>query len=255
MKWSTVKNLMLGLLIVMNIFMLTTLLVKRSNSETIPPLAREATVDAMKNSGITCSDTLIPKKYITIKELKGAFPTAIELSRMFFGEQLAFQTEDRTLIATRNGAELLVGDQDFSYKSGKNGVDAGEKELRNALDELGFEMKNAVYDSSTGCFEGRYNGKPIFGMYIKASLDAQGDIAQITACWPRLYAGSGDYSGVSIMNCLPNILERLSGKGEVKSIDAGYSFSKIGNTETLTFQPSWRFVMENGETEVFAWRE
>lgn len=255
MKWPTVKNLMLGLLLVMNLFMLSTLLVKRFNSEMIPPLAREATVDAMENSGIICADSLIPEKYLTIKGLKGAFPTAIELSRMFFGEQLAFQTEDRTLIATRDGAELVVGDQDFSYKSGKPGVDAGEKELRRALDRLGLDVKNAAYDSVTGRFEGRYDGKPVFGMYIKASLDAQGSIARIDACWPRLYAGGGNYSGVSIMNCLPGILDRLSDKGEVKAIEAGYSFAKTENTDTLAFQPSWRFTMEKGGTEVFPWAE
>ena len=50
MKWSSVKTILLSMLIVMNIFVISALMVRRLSSEHIPPVAISAAVDALESS-------------------------------------------------------------------------------------------------------------------------------------------------------------------------------------------------------------
>ncbi len=251
MRWSLVKNLLLGLLLVMNLYMLGVSFAKRLSSEKIPPLVAASAVEALENSGISCDPGLFPDRYLTVRTFNVSFPTPMELSRMFFGEQLAFQTEERTLIARQDGAELRVEDEGFSYSSGEAASSANEKQLRRALKELGLDMSRARYarDGSFACY---FDGRPVFGMYIRASLDADGQLARVEARWP-LKGYTGDRrSGVSIIDFIPDILSRFPEGGTVTGLEAGYLAVRNENTDIYSFVPAWRITMEDGKTEVFS---
>ena len=251
MKWSTVKNMMLVLLIVMNVFILGSAVAKRLSSERIPPLVNTAAIQALENSDIIYERDLLPEKYLTMRTFTGRFPTAMELSRMFFGEQLAFQTEERTLIARQDGAELRVEDEYFSYSSGLKAVDSEEKELRKALSQLGLDMSHAVFGGGEWQFNYMYGNRPVFGMYIRASLTEDGQIAQLEASWPTAVSPSARRTGISIIGCIPDILERFTDGGAVTGLEAGYSSVRNENTDFYSFEPSWRITMENGDSEIF----
>ncbi|MGN1098643.1 MAG: hypothetical protein ACI4SS_07090 [Clostridia bacterium] len=250
MKWSTVKNLILGLLIVMNVFVMSIMLVKRYSSEKIPPLVLAASAEAMESSGISCESGLLPDRYMSLKRLKADFLSAAELSRMFFGGQLAFQTDQRTLIARKDGAELRVEEFGFSYSDGRTAAEATEKELRRALKELGLDMRYAEYDENSGVFLCYYNDMRIFDMYIRASIGEDGTISSIEACWPEIRPAGGTDTGVSVISCLPSIIETFSG-GTVKSIETGYTLVKSENTDSYLFSPAWRVTMEDGRSADF----
>lgn len=251
MKWSTVKNMMLVLLIVMNVFMIGSMLAKRLNSEKIPPLVNTAAVQALQNSGIDCDKELLPKNYLTVRTFTGSFPTAMELSRMFYGEQLAFQTEGRTLIARQDGSELRVEDEYFSYNSGLTAVDCEEKELRQALSQLGLDMSHAVFGGGERQFDYIYDNRPVFGMYIRAFLTEDGQIAKLEAVWPKINSSAARRSGISIISCIPDLLDRFPDGGTVTGLEAGYSPVKNENTDVYSFEPSWRISMKNGDSEIF----
>lgn len=250
MKWSIVKNLMLGLLIVMNMFMIGSMLLQRFNNEKIPPLVSAAAVDALSNNGIECDPGLLPDSYLTVRTFSGSFPTATELSRMFFGEELAFQTEERTLIARKGEAELRVERESFSYNGGGLPVQAGEKALRKALKELELDMSRARYIGN-GEFSCVYDGRPVFGMYLRASLDADGNIAGIEARWPSVGYASGRQTGISIIDRIPEVISRFPRGGTIVELEAGYSAVHNESTGVYSFEPSWRMTMKDGTSEIF----
>lgn len=249
MKWTSVKNMMLGLLIVMNVFMTGVVLVRRYSSERIPPSVRTAAAEALENGGVSCPAELLPEKYITARSVRAEFTSAAELSRIFFGEQLAFQTEGRTLIARKDGAELWVEEKVFRYSDSRAAVPSSERELRRALKKLGFDMRRAGYDRESGSFYRAVDGIPVFDMYLRASLGEDGTVCSVEACWPRVSCGAASEAGISVISCLPSIGEAFSGR--VKAIETGYSLVKNENTASFSLEPSWRVTMENGDGAVF----
>ena len=251
MKWPIVKNMMLVLLIVMNVFILGSVLAKRLSSERIPPLVNTAAIQALENSGIVCERSLLPEKYLTMRTFTGRFPTAMELSRMFFGKQLAFQTEERTLIARQGDAELRVEDEYFCYDSGLPAVDCDEDELRRALKKLGLDMSHAVFGGGEWQFDYMYDNRPVFGMYIRAFLTEDGQIAKVEARWPTAISSSARRTGISIIGCIPDILERFPDGDTVIGLEPGYSAVRNENTDVYSFEPSWRITMEKGDSEIF----
>ncbi len=251
MRWSTVKNLMLGLLISMNIFMIGASVLKRVNSERIPPLVAAAAVDALNNNGIDCDPSLLPDRYLTVRTFSGEFPTAIKLSRMFFGEELAFQTEGRTLIARQNGAELRAEDTRFTFTGPGEPVNADEKALRRAMKNLGLDMSRAEY-AGNGEFVFVWDGKPVFGMYLHASLSEDGSAAFVEASWPDVSFADRRRAGISIIDHIPEMLELFPGGGRIEALEAGYTPVRDDNTETYSFEPAWRVTMDDGRSEIIS---
>lgn len=251
MKWASVKNILLGMLVIMNAFVIGALTIKRISSEEIPPVITTAAVEALESSGILCNDALLPNKYITAKRLNVSFKSPAELSRMFFGSQLAFQTDGRTLIARRDGAELIIKDETFSYSTGAEPAEATEKQLRKALRQMGLNMKNGVYSSEYNIFCCYYDNIPIFGMYIRAYLDSDGELCSIEARWPELSSQGISDTGITVINYLPYFGEAFPGGGTVESIRFGYYLSQNTATGQYELSPAWKVTMEDGRRHVF----
>ncbi len=251
MKWSSVKTMLLALLIVMNGFVLGVLAVKRADSEKIPPVVRSAALEALENNGIICGEGLLPEKYLTMRSFSGSYPTATELSRMFFGEQLAFHTENRTLIARNGGAELRIEGERFSYKATGEAVPADEKALRKVLRGLGFDLGRARYMAERGEFRLYYENRPVFGAYIKASLDRGGNLVSVEAMWPVVDFSERRLTGISIIGCIPEMLDKFPPGTTLTGIEAGYRPVKDEDTGVYTFEPAWRITAEGGLEEIF----
>lgn len=250
MKWTSIKNILLGILIVMNVFLIGTLTYKRINGEKIPPVVLTAAVEVLENGGISCDRVLLPDKYISAEKFSAGFFSPAALSRMFFGSQQAFQTDGRALIARKDGAELIVEDELFIYRSGTESVNSTEEQLRSALKALGLNMKNGAYSPEHGIFCCYSGSSPLFGMYIRASLDSNGDICFIEARWPQFYSPSTPEGGITVISHLPQIGE-IFGKGTVQRIRFGYSLSRDASTGRYEFVPAWRVTLTDGRSHVF----
>ncbi len=252
MKWSSVKNILLGMLIAINLFLISTLTYKQIKTENIPPEVISAAVEVLENSGITCDEALLPQKYMTAKSLSVSFNSPAELSHMFFGSQLAFQTDGRRLIARSGEAELIIEDEAFSYSAGTVPSKATEKQLRRALKALGLNMKNGVYSEKYNIFCCYWDGIPLFGMYVRAELDADGELCSVEARWPEIYSDGGSASGLTVMSCLPYFGKAFGGSGAVERIRFGYSLSKNAAADIYTLSPAWKVTMTDGRRLVFA---
>lgn len=250
MNWSKVKNILLGMLIAMNVFLGGELIYKRISTETIPPVVWSAATLALENSGITCDSSLIPKKYLTAPGLNAKFLSPMELSKIFFGSQLAFQTDGSTLTAVGDGASLTVDGESFSYSTGKKETEASEKELRRALEKAGIEMRGGKYSSEYGIFLLYYDKRPLFGMYIRAALDENGNLCRAEGRWPEITSVSAAETGLSVISRFPALGNELTGGGEIESIRFGYDITKDVVSENYVFVPAWQVKMTDGRKAV-----
>lgn len=251
MKWPSVKNILLGMLIVMNLFVLGELVYKRFTSEKIPPVILAAAADALENSGISCDSAILPDKYVSAGELSASFFTPDELSRMFFGSQLAFQTDGRALIAHSGSAELTVEDASFVYKTGAEPAEADEAQLRSALEALGINMKHSRYSAKYNVFCYYIDNAPLFGAYIRAEADSSGRLCTVEACWPKSCRSVSGKTGVTVINHLPYFGEVFEGGGTVERIRFGYALSRDYSTGRYKLSPAWKVTMRDGRRHVF----
>lgn len=251
MNWTYIKNILLGMLIVMNVFIISALVFKRVTTENIPPLVSAAAELALENSGISCDSSLIPQKYLTAPRLEAAFPSPMELSLRFFGSQLAFQSDETSLTAHSDKAVLSVSNEYFSYKSGEAAVPAEEKQLRLALKKAGFDLSKGVYSSKYNMFVPYYNNRPLFGMYLTAQLDKDGNICSVQGKWPDITSVSAAETGLSIISRLPDIGNEFNGGGEIEDIRFGYVLTEESTSNAYVFIPAWRVSMADGRSKVF----
>lgn len=251
MKWSSVKNILLGMLIVMNAFVICSLLIRRMNTENIPPVVLSAAVDTFGREGISCDEALLTARYITAEKPTVRFYTPTELSKMFFASQRPFQSDGTALVTRSGSAELTVDGETFAYKSGGQSVPATEKELRRALKKLGLDMAGAKYSSEQNLFCRYQGGHPLFGIYIRAELDGDGSITAVEARWPRISPSGDRETGINIISLLPDIGEAFPGGGTVKRVRFGYSLARRGGTDVYELQPAWRVTLEDGRSRIF----
>lgn len=251
MNWYKVKNILLFILITMNIFVISALTVKRITTENIPPVVSAAGMLALNNSGITCDSSLIPDKYLSAPRLEAAFPSPMGLSLRFFGSQLAFQSDNEGLTAQNEKGILVVKDEFFSYKTENGACEFGEKRLRRALEDAGFNMSKGLYSEKYNTFVFYYDNRPLFDMYIYAALDKNGELCVAEGKWPDRVRPLGSETGLSVISHLPEAGNEFGAGGTIESIRFGYSLLKESDSGGSTFIPAWKVKMKDGRSKVF----
>ncbi len=250
MKWSSVKNIMLGMLIVMNVFLLGSLIWKQVSGAKISPVIIAAADEALKKSGIEGGE-LISRSYESSAVLEAEFFSPAELSRMFFGEQLAFQTDGQRLIARKDGAELVIDDVSFYYSSALSPADVGEDGLRKALSALGLDMRSGSYSEANNIFCLYRDRLPLFGMYIRASLASDGSLCSVEACWPKTLSEAEQLGNLTLISHLPRFSSVFRDGGEIGRIRFGRALSRDTSSDRYEFVPAWRVTLTDGRSAVF----
>ena len=248
MKWSTIKNIMVGFLIFMNLFMLAIIIVTTINKTYIPQNVIDSALSVIRKSGFEISEDIFPNKYYTRPSYNAQFYSASDLSELFFEKQIAFRTVGESLVGMNEDAVLTVNDNYFSYDSGKEELgNSSPKELKRALEEVGFDMTGAVYDQKTKHFYKIYDKANLFNMYLEAKLDNNGEVCFVKAQWPKSLV-EGERSTVSFIESSAKLKEIFPDGGTIKDIELGYSLHSLGGDNYLFF-PSWR-VNVNGKLKI-----
>ena len=123
----------------MNILLIGIVSVSTFKERNIPDDAIEAGITLLEKNGFSCEKDIFPKTYENLPSLSAEFYSATELSEMFFGTQIAFKTQDGSLIGTLDGATLTVTDNYFLYETEKNPVKASDLSLLKELKKLGLD--------------------------------------------------------------------------------------------------------------------
>ena len=244
MKWTNIKSIMVGFLIVMNLFMLGTIAVTTKQQSIVPEEVIDSAISVMKESGFEIGKDIFPKSYVALPSYNTQFYSASDLSELFFGKQVAFRTKDKSLVATEGSAVLTVNNNHFLYGSGSTAVSSGSAySLVKTLKKKGFDMKGAVYDKEAGYFYRMYNGVNLFNMFIEVSLDSDGEICYMKAQWPKKLV-SGERKRISFIESMQKLNPAFPAGGKIKNIELGYSLKSAGG-EKFTFTPSWRVQVDD----------
>jgi len=242
MNWSKIKTIIIYFLLGMNAFLLVCMAFFTYSENVVPKNVLTASVTLLQNSGFEIQEDVLPGSYVTLPKLNTSFYSPSDLSDIFFKKQLPFRTKDDSLIASENGAELTVSRNTFSYKSKNPAVKASPGKIKRKLKKAGINMSGAVYDESTGFFYRMYKGHNLFNMYIKASLDEDGNISEAVAQWPgSLSPQSG--KRFSFTKHIPTLSD-YEVRGEITKIECGYELKALGG-EKYVFTPSWRVAIDD----------
>lgn len=244
MKWSNIKNIMVGFLIIMNLFMLAIIAVTTMQQSFIPERVVNAAISVLRESGFEIEDDTFPSSYYTLPSYNAQFYSASDLSELFFGKQVAFRTEENSLVAVEGAAVLTVNDNHFYYESGRTASETKSSSvLRRAVKKLGIDMKGAVYDEKTGYFYRMYNDTNLFNMSLEVKLDNDGEICFIKALWPKKLT-TGERRKISFVESTMKLKEEFPDGGKIKNIELGYSLRSVGG-EKFYFTPAWRVKVNN----------
>ncbi len=248
MKWSNIKNIMVGFLIFMNIFMLAIIVTTTLKKTNIPQSVVDSSLSVIRKSGFEISEDIFPKKYYTRPTYNAQFYSASDLSELFFGKQIPFRTVGDNLVGTNDDAVLTVNDNYFSYDTLEEADESiSAKELKKDLEKIGFDMTGAVYDEKTKVFYKMYDDANLFNMYLEAEFDKDGKVCFVKAQWPKELTERERVTISFTENCA-KLKEFFPDGGTVKDIELGYSLRSLGRDNYL-FSPAWR-VNVNGEPKI-----
>lgn len=244
MNWNKIKSIMIYCLIAMNLFMAAFIVWTNYRDTHIPDKVIEASLDILRRDGFECDKKLVPTASYELPVLNTSFYSPDELSEIFFGKQMPFKTDNESLVATDGISTLTVTDTYFSYKSSaKPSCSYSKRGLKKALSKVGLNMDGAVYDEKEHCFYRMYKGVNLFNMYIRAELDSDGNLCNISAQWPtRLIPG--DSSKLSFVTSVTKVKDAFPDGGKISLIEKGYTLTSPGNNN-YCFIPSWRVKAGN----------
>lgn len=243
MKWSKIKSMMVCFLIAMNLFMLAIIAVTTKQQSTIPKKVVDAAVSVLNKSGFEFDSELFPATYYTLPSYNAYFYSASDLSELFFGKQVPFRTEGNSLVATQGKAVLTVNNNNFLYISGYDAVESRSDKVQNALENMGIDMKGAVYDKKASCFYRMYNNTNLFNMSLEARLDSDGEICYVKAQWPKTLTPL-ERKKLSFIENAMKLKEVFPLGGTITKIELGYSLRQMSG-EKFLFTPAWRVMVDD----------
>ncbi len=248
MNWSKIKSIMIFFLVAMNLFIAAFIAFTTYRNSAVPDKVIEASVKILKRDGFSCDKKIIPKASYVLPVLDTTFYSASDLSKMFFGKQVPFRTEENSLVADYNDSTLTVSDNHFVFKTG-NSPDTSHSasKIKSVLKDTGLNMDGAVYDEKERCFYRMYKGTNLFNMYIKAELDSSGNICEISAMWPGKLI-IREEKELTFVTSVTKLKDIFPDGGTITLIEKGYSLKPLGNEKYL-FTPAWR-VKVDGELKI-----
>ena len=247
MKWSKIKSIMVYFLLAINIFMLIFIAFDSHQKTVIPEDVIDSAFKVLTDSGFRYEKSDFPDSYCYISPLDVSFYSASDLSDLFFGKQVPFRTQDNSLVATHEGAQLTVYSNYFTYTT-KNDISyTSPKKLESTLNSLGIDTEGIVYDEKNDCFFKMYKNANLFNMYIKINLDSNGEICQMAAQWPKKITPK-ERLKVSFIHSIIKLKEAFPSGGNIEKIELGYSLQPLGG-EKYKFAPVWR-VCVDGELKI-----
>lgn len=239
MRWSKIKTIMICFLLAMNMFLIGFNVITSQKETKVPEDVITASVKVLYRDGFYCSKEIIPEFTYELPVLKASFYSASDLSEMFFDKQLAFRTTGGSLVAGEEDKSLTVSGDYFAFKSSKKAdLSHSPEKIKRALKKVGISMDGAVYDEKERCFYMMYKGINLFNMYIKAELDSDGKICEITALWPGKLVVH-EKKTLSFVSDVTKLKNTFPNGGKINLIEKGYSLVPLGN-ENYLFSPAWR---------------
>lgn len=246
MNWSKIKNIMIGILLLINVFLLTDIALTRFMSTALPEGTGENFKSVLNRDGITIDEELIPHYYETRYNITAEFYNIDELTDIFIGESVRYVSDGQSVIAALDDKRLALSGNRFEYTTLREGVEKNGRDIIKALKSMGLMCSGAVYDPEDGVVKVVVDSVEVEGIYLDVTLAKDGTIAYAEGMWPKITVG-GSSEKVSIIAATVAITDVLTNGAHIDRIDKIYAFESVDRVPTV--KSAWR-VYANGRSYV-----
>ncbi len=235
MNWSNIKNIMIGLLIVINVFLIGDMAVTKYKENALPEGIAESVERIFAKNGITVEEGLLPSFYEERKSLDISFYSIDTLAQMLLGGKVEYTSDGENIIAEKDGRILSVNGHSFSYKTPLTAVESGDRRIIKALSDAG--LSNPGMKCENGSVGVEIDGFEIEGLYLDAALDSNGNIAFLSGVWGKLSIGE-ETEKATFVSAAPNVCKAIPSGSRIKNITGVYVIE--GSGQNYTVKPAWK---------------
>ncbi len=263
MESSKIKNIILVILLLLNVFLLYIIFLDRSSAANRDMEAADAVVQTLKSNGISVGKSV---------DLSQATPSVYQISRDMAAEKSIVENLIRSARSEDLGGNIIfyssgyaqasfrgTGEMDILftsdlYEKGKNPV----KSAARLMEKMGIECDEDMAKSEDGgvvvlpCL---WQGCPVYNASLSFTFGGD-QLLMITGT--RLMDKAAQQSSVQVMDCLSVMLRFLEVTREegfvcsdLEALELGYIMSvPVSGESTLT--PVWHFKTNAGELYINA---
>lgn len=234
MSWSKIKNIMIIILVLINLFLIVNIAFSRYLSQALPEGVDESFVSLLSKSSITIEPDLVPKSYEVRSVITAEAYDIDYLTQLFIGEKVTYLSEGQSLVAPANDKKLVITGEKIEYTTLKESVDKNGRDILKALDKLGLGKKGMYYDEMTGYVKLKIESCNVEGVYLDVCLDFSGEIASLMGVWPKISVEGTD-DKVSVIQAVNSIRNQLPAGSHISDIEKIYVFENDYEVKT-----AWR---------------
>ncbi len=255
MNWSRAKTILIALFLVVDLFLLTTIL---KGSDAITPEIISSTVDILSANGITVSADMIPSnvKSAPYSEAENVIESYDEFAKLLLGED-CYLSGDNSF--SSNGATVSFSGNSFIYKNKNisNSI-AGDKNPQNIasvfLKSIGFDLSDAKisYQASGNdanvTFSNYAGSLPVFNSSVTVSLSDE-EITSISGTWFNVISTRGQDAALkSITSILIDSVADFEKGTRITALDLGYTLpDSVAFHKSAVLIPVWQITTESGQ--------
>ncbi len=237
MNWSKIKNIIIILLCVVNLFLLVSMGFNNFASKKLPEGASDSFVAVLKERGITIADEFVPERFELRREVEAKFYDLDSLVKMFVGEKVQYSGSGSSIVASNNNKRLTVKNRNIEYTTLKKPVEKNGKDIIKAMEKLGISTQGAIFSPDDGLIKVEIDGQELSGVYLDVSLSSDGEICFMSGVWPMVTIGEKGVK-TSLLAAISDICTSLPEGAEIKGVDAIYVLEATDAGCSVT--PGWR---------------
>ncbi len=237
MSWSKIKDIMISVLVVINLFLIADIALSRYMSQAIPDGAEESFVNILEKGYIKVEKNVVSGSYEK-RSIITAEPYEIDyLSEKFIGKKGSYVSEGTDIIAPGDDKKLIISDEGIEFATLKKAAPKNGKAILKALSKSGIGKSGMYYDETDGYVKVKIDNCPVEGVYLDVFLDSEGEIASFKGVWPKIKV-TGQDEKVSVISAVNDIKETLPKGSVITDIEKIYYFEKDENGYKIV--PAWR---------------
>ncbi len=221
MNWSKIKNIMIIILVLTNLFLILNIAFSRYMSQALP----EGMVDSFENillkHGITVDEKVLPSMYETRSIINASAFEIDRLTEIFIGEKVQYVSEGGSLVAPGNDKKLTVKGNKIEFTTLKASLDKNGRDILDVLRRLDLGDEGMYFDEITGYVKMKVDSIEIEGMYLDVYLDSEGGIASLSGVWPRIEEDSLKEK-VSVIQAVNSICVQLPKGSHITALEKAY---------------------------------
>lgn len=250
MNWKRIKNILIILFAIINLFVIFTLYQSEQKKITVSTKTIEEMVSVLKKNSIDIDKELIPEKTTIIKAvvLKNAISSEEEFKKAVLNNG---ETPSNGRTVSIIGDEFTITDL---YKP--TNIEQAEKWLGSMGIDLSFAKGQKT--ESGYRFTQSFDGYPIFSSFIDVKVTNEGTTVLGSWAVPQKVKGSPAIDIKHVVSVFPNLIadETRPQKCTIIAVDLGYG-QGAANGETYkesAAAPYWRITTADGREYFFeAW--